>query len=114
MFFRGQGENMPIYEYRCSACGHEKEVLQRISDKPLAKCPECGKRSFKKLVSAAGFQLKGTGWYATDFKNKGTKPAAKAASSDKAAESAKPAESAAKETAKAEKSGSAGASTTSN
>jgi putative FmdB family regulatory protein len=70
---------MPIYEYRCDACGHEKEVLQRMSDKPLTKCPKCGKRRFHKLVSAAGFQLKGTGWYATDFKNSGTKkPAAKA------------------------------------
>ena len=59
---------MPIYEYRCKACGHEKEVLQRMSDKPLTKCPECGKRAFHKLVSAAGFQLKGTGWYETDFK----------------------------------------------
>lgn len=67
---------MPIYEYRCDACGHEKEVLQRMSDKPLTKCPKCGKRRFHKLVSAAGFQLKGTGWYATDFKNSGTKPAA--------------------------------------
>ena len=70
---------MPIYEYRCDACGHEKEVLQRMSDKPLTKCPKCGKRRFHKLVSAAGFQLKGTGWYATDFKNSGAKkPAAKA------------------------------------
>lgn len=68
---------MPIYEYRCGACGHEKEVLQRMSDKPLTKCPECGKRTFHKLVSAAGFQLKGTGWYATDFKGSGAKPAAK-------------------------------------
>jgi putative FmdB family regulatory protein len=68
---------MPIYEYRCDACGHEKEVLQRMSDKPLTKCPKCGKRRFHKLVSAAGFQLKGTGWYATDFKNSGTKPAKK-------------------------------------
>jgi putative FmdB family regulatory protein len=68
---------MPIYEYRCDACGHEKEVLQRMSDKPLTKCPKCGKRRFHKLVSAAGFQLKGTGWYATDFKGSGAKPAAK-------------------------------------
>lgn len=68
---------MPIYEYRCGACGHEKEVLQRMRDKPLTKCPECGKRTFHKLVSAAGFQLKGTGWYATDFKGSGGKPAAK-------------------------------------
>ena len=75
---------MPIYEYRCDACGHEKEVLQRMSDKPLSKCPKCGKRRFHKLVSAAGFQLKGTGWYATDFKNSGTKtPVAKSDKSDK-------------------------------
>ena len=69
---------MPIYEYRCGACGHQREFLQRLSDAPLKKCPECGKPELSKLVSAAGFQLKGTGWYATDFKNKGTKPAAKA------------------------------------
>ena len=68
---------MPIYEYRCGACGYQKEFLQRISDAPLTDCPECGKRAFNKLVTAAGFQLKGTGWYATDFMNKGTKPAAK-------------------------------------
>ena len=70
---------MPIYEYRCGACGYQKEFLQRISDTPLKNCPECGKRAFKKLVTAAGFHLKGTGWYATDFKNSGAKkPAAKA------------------------------------
>jgi putative FmdB family regulatory protein len=68
---------MPIYEYRCDACGFQKEFLQRINAAPLTKCPECGKRTFNKLVTAAGFQLKGTGWYATDFKNSGAKPAAK-------------------------------------
>jgi putative FmdB family regulatory protein len=68
---------MPIYEYRCGECGHQKEFLQRLSDAPLTHCPKCGKRSFKKLMSAAGFQLKGTGWYATDFKNSGARPAAK-------------------------------------
>jgi putative FmdB family regulatory protein len=69
---------MPIYEYRCGTCGYQKEFLQRLNDKPLTKCPECGKRTFHKLVTAAGFQLKGTGWYATDFKNSGAKkPAAK-------------------------------------
>ena len=68
---------MPIYEYHCGACGYQKEFLQRMSDAPLTACPKCGKRGFKKLVSAAGFQLKGTGWYATDFKNSGAKPAAK-------------------------------------
>ena len=68
---------MPIYEYRCGACGYQKEFLRRLNDKPLTKCPECGKRTFHKLVTAAGFQLKGTGWYATDFKNSGAKPGAK-------------------------------------
>ncbi|MGH8632974.1 MAG: FmdB family zinc ribbon protein [Burkholderiales bacterium] len=68
---------MPIYEYRCGACGNQKEILQRLSDATLTKCPECGKRAFKKLVTAAGFHLKGTGWYATDFKNSGVKPATK-------------------------------------
>ena len=61
---------MPIYEYRCGACGHEHEALQKVSEPPLTKCPACGKPKLKKLLSAAGFQLKGSGWYATDFKNK--------------------------------------------
>jgi len=76
---------MPIYEYRCAACGFQKEYLQKMSDAPLTKCPECGEPRFAKLVSAAGFQLKGSGWYATDFKQSaqpkpkaGDKPAAKA------------------------------------
>lgn len=73
---------MPIYEYRCGACGFQKEFLQRISDAQLTDCPECGKKSLNKMVTAAGFQLKGSGWYATDFKNKGSKPAADAAKSD--------------------------------
>ena len=68
---------MPIYEYRCSACGHELEALQKLSEAPLTACPECGKPTLTKLMSAAGFQLKGSGWYATDFKSSGTKPAAK-------------------------------------
>jgi putative FmdB family regulatory protein len=59
---------MPIYEYRCDACGHQEEFLQKVSDKPVAVCPKCGKRKLKKMLSAAGFQLKGSGWYATDFK----------------------------------------------
>ena len=71
---------MPIYEYRCGACGHRDEHLQKISDKPLATCPACGKRTYKKQLSAAGFQLKGSGWYATDFRNSG-KAAAKPAES---------------------------------
>src|SRR5438093_12722985 len=67
---------MPIYEYRCSSCGTEHEALQKFSDAPLSVCPACQKDTLTKLVSAAGFQLKGSGWYATDFKN-GSKPAAK-------------------------------------
>ena len=59
---------MPIYEYRCSVCGYQSEYLQRMSDAPLTDCPECGKRTFNKMVTAAGFHLKGSGWYATDFK----------------------------------------------
>lgn len=64
---------MPIYEYRCGACGQEHEVLQKVSERPLTKCPACGKPALKKLLSAAGFQLKGSGWYATDFKGGGKK-----------------------------------------
>ena len=67
---------MPIYEYRCSACGFEKDALQKLSDPPLIECPKCGKSTLVKLVSAAGFQLKGSGWYATDFKSSGSKPSA--------------------------------------
>jgi len=59
---------MPIYEYKCTSCGHSKEVLQKMSDAPLTLCPACGKAALSKLISAAGFQLKGSGWYATDFK----------------------------------------------
>jgi putative FmdB family regulatory protein len=59
---------MPIYAYRCEACGHAKDVLQKMSDPVLTTCPACGAESFKKQVTAAGFQLKGSGWYATDFK----------------------------------------------
>ena len=68
---------MPIYEYRCIACGHKLESLQRLSDAPLVTCPACGKDALAKQVSAAGFQLKGSGWYATDFKNSGSKPSVK-------------------------------------
>jgi len=63
---------MPIYAYRCEACGFAKDVLQKMSDAPLSECPSCGKSTFKKQVTAAGFQLKGTGWYVTDFRNGGT------------------------------------------
>jgi len=68
---------MPIYEYRCGNCGFEKEYLQKLSDPAITDCPSCGKPRMSKLVSAAGFQLKGTGWYATDFKGNGKAPGAK-------------------------------------
>jgi putative FmdB family regulatory protein len=68
---------MPIYEYKCAECGFQEEFLQKHSDPQLTVCPSCGKETFKKLLSAAGFQLKGSGWYATDFKGGGAKPAAK-------------------------------------
>jgi putative FmdB family regulatory protein len=73
---------MPIYEYRCANCGHELEALQKLSDAPLRACPACGKETLTKLVSAAGFQLKGSGWYATDFKGSGSKPAAKSGAAE--------------------------------
>jgi putative FmdB family regulatory protein len=59
---------MPIYAYKCESCGHAKDVLQKMSDDPLTKCPSCGVPTFNKQLTAAGFQLKGNGWYATDFK----------------------------------------------
>jgi putative FmdB family regulatory protein len=68
---------MPIYAYRCEACGFAKDVLQSISAAPLTDCESCGKPEFRKQVTAAGFQLKGSGWYVTDFRN-GATPAAKA------------------------------------
>jgi len=61
---------MPIYEYQCQNCGHELEKLQKMSDEPLKDCPKCEHPSLSKKISAAGFRLKGTGWYETDFKNK--------------------------------------------
>jgi putative FmdB family regulatory protein len=59
---------MPIYEYRCESCGHELEKMQKLADAPLTECPACGQPALKKLISAAGFRLKGGGWYETDFK----------------------------------------------
>jgi len=72
---------MPIYAYRCVECDFAKDVLQKMSDPVLTDCPACGKPGFRKQVTAAGFQLKGTGWYATDFKGSGSKPAPAASSS---------------------------------
>lgn len=66
---------MPIYAYRCDACGFQKDHLQKLSDPVLSTCPECGAASYAKQVTAAGFQLKGNGWYATDFKGGATPPA---------------------------------------
>ena len=83
---------MPIYEYRCEACGHEMEALQKMSDAALTDCPECSKAELKKLISAAGFKLKGSGWYETDFKNSG-KPTKKDAPSSACGTSACPAQS---------------------
>ena len=90
---------MPIYAYRCDTCGHAKDVLQKLSDPVLSVCPVCGASTFRKQLTAAGFQLKGSGWYATDFKGgpKATKPeeggdnAPKSGAEDKPAE-AKPAD----------------------
>ncbi len=65
---------MPIYHYVCGACGHDLEALQKVSDDPLTDCPSCGKPALRKQITAAAFRLKGTGWYETDFKNKGKKP----------------------------------------
>lgn len=62
---------MPIYEYQCAACGHQLEAMQKMSEEPLKECPECHEPALSKLVSAAGFQLKGTGWYVTDYSAKG-------------------------------------------
>ena len=64
---------MPIYEYKCSACGHREDHLQKLADAPLTKCPACGKKKYAKQLTAPGFQLKGSGWYATDFKGGGKK-----------------------------------------
>ncbi len=77
---------MPIYAYKCSACGHADDVMQKIADAPLTDCPACGKSAYAKQLTAPGFALKGSGWYATDFKG-GGKPAEKPAGSDAKTES---------------------------
>ncbi len=73
---------MPIYAYRCASCGFAKDVLQKMSDLPLEVCPSCQQASFRKQLTAAGFQLKGSGWYATDFKGGAAKSASEGASSE--------------------------------
>jgi putative FmdB family regulatory protein len=92
---------MPIYAYKCGSCGHAKDVLQKVSDAPLTVCPACGAAAFSKQVTAAGFQLKGSGWYATDFKGGNAAPAADKPA-DKAAD--KPADKAADKPAESTKS----------
>ena len=84
---------MPIYEYQCQVCGHQLEVLQKVSDAPLKKCPECGKPKLQKLLSAPSFRLKGGGWYETDFKSGKKKNLADSGKEDKPSpkEEAKPA-----------------------
>ena len=77
---------MPIYAYKCESCGHAKDVLQKISDAPLTDCPACGAASFRKQLTAAGFQLKGSGWYATDFRGSSGGTAAAATASTAAAD----------------------------
>jgi putative FmdB family regulatory protein len=79
---------VPIYAYRCSHCGHAQDVLQKISDPLLKTCPACGQDTYEKQVTAAGFRLKGTGWYATDFRGGPAKPSAGAAASEGAASGA--------------------------
>jgi putative FmdB family regulatory protein len=73
-----KGLAMPIYAYRCADCGHTKDVLQKLSDPVLSTCPACGKEAFAKQLTAAGFQLKGSGWYATDFKGGSSAPSTSA------------------------------------
>ena len=73
---------MPIYSYRCENCGHQQDVLQKMSDPLLVTCPACGAPAYRKQVTAAGFQLKGSGWYVTDFRNPASKEPAKSGSAD--------------------------------
>ncbi len=95
---------MPIYEYACPDCGHQHDHLQKLADAPIAACPKCGSKQYYKKISAAGFALKGTGWYVTDFRNgnTGQKPGDKKAADDGAAapasSDAKPADSASSKT----------------
>jgi putative FmdB family regulatory protein len=81
---------MPIYAYKCASCGHAKDVLQKISDDPLTVCPACGAAAFSKQLTAAGFQLKGSGWYATDFRGGSNAPAAEPAADAKTADGKAP------------------------
>ena len=80
---------MPLYAYKCGSCGHAKDVLQKISDDPLTVCPSCGASAFAKQITAAGFQLKGSGWYATDFRGGSAPPPPADKAADKPAEGGK-------------------------
>jgi putative FmdB family regulatory protein len=84
---------MPIYAYKCASCGFAKDVLQKISDAPLTGCPQCGAQAFSKQITAAGFQLKGSGWYATDFRGGSKTKPETASDTDTAKTESKPAES---------------------
>jgi putative FmdB family regulatory protein len=88
---------MPIYPYLCGSCGHHQDVLQKMSAAPLTTCPECNSEAFSKQLSAPAFQLKGSGWYVTDFRENGKKPEGADKAGDKAAEGAAPAAAAAPE-----------------
>jgi putative FmdB family regulatory protein len=92
---------MPIYEYRCGACGHHLEALQKMTDGPLRKCPDCGKSQLRRLVSAPQFRLKGSGWYETDFKkqNETKRNLVEKAGADSGEGASKPTDTAAKEEA---------------
>jgi putative FmdB family regulatory protein len=90
---------MPIYEYHCTSCGFRKEFLQKITDPVMSVCPKCNAKTFSKMVTAAGFQLKGSGWYATDFRNTGAKSPEKAGETAKA-DGKEAADAGSKETAK--------------
>jgi putative FmdB family regulatory protein len=110
---------MPIYAYRCESCGFQKDVLQKISDAPLSQCPSCGADAFRKQVTAAGFQLKGSGWYVTDFRGgnnsnsgSGTSGAASGAKAEDASASSSESSKPAAESAAAPAAPSAPASTT--
>lgn len=98
---------MPIYAYRCEACGFAKDVLQKMSDAPLTECTACGKPAFKKQVTAAGFQLKGSGWYVTDFRGGQSAPAASESGAASTTSTAAPASTASSATSSSSDSSSA-------
>src|SRR6218665_3737925 len=104
---------MPIYAYRCGSCGHAKDVLQKLSDQPLTRCPACGAEAFAKQLTAAGFQLKGSGWYVTDFRGGSSAPATTDDAKADAKTDAKPEEAAAAGTGPAAEKAAPSASTSS-